>query len=61
MQEMISAFFAGDGDTAALIHKELMPVFKVIFLTTNPIPIKTACQSNRPKSRSFPVANDSRY
>jgi len=42
MQEMIAAFFAGDRNTAASIHQELMPVFKVIFLTTNPIPIKTA-------------------
>jgi len=42
MQEMIAAFFAGDMNKAASIHQELMPVFKVIFLTTNPIPIKTA-------------------
>jgi 4-hydroxy-tetrahydrodipicolinate synthase len=42
MQEMIAAFFAGDMAKARAIHLELMPVFKVIFVTTNPIPIKTA-------------------
>lgn len=42
MQQMISAFFAGDVKTAQAIHIELMPFFKVIFVTTNPIPIKTA-------------------
>lgn len=42
MQEMISAYFAGDVRKAQTIHTELMPFFKVIFVTTNPIPIKTA-------------------
>lgn len=43
MQAMIAAYFAGDIATARDIHLELMPFFKVIFVTTNPIPIKTAC------------------
>ena len=42
MQNMISAFFAGDVATARDIHLELLPFFKVIFITTNPIPVKTA-------------------
>jgi 4-hydroxy-tetrahydrodipicolinate synthase len=42
MQEMISAFFKGDTAAAQAIHLELTPFFKVIFLTTNPIPVKTA-------------------
>ncbi|MDT8901359.1 4-hydroxy-tetrahydrodipicolinate synthase [Anaeroselena agilis] len=42
MQEMIGAFFAGDVAAARDIHLELMPFFKVIFITTNPIPVKTA-------------------
>ncbi len=42
MQEMIAAYFAGDVKLAQQIHLELMPFFKVIFVTTNPIPIKTA-------------------
>jgi 4-hydroxy-tetrahydrodipicolinate synthase len=42
MQEMIGAYLAGDVKLAQEIHSELMPFFKVIFVTTNPIPIKTA-------------------
>lgn len=44
MQEMIQAFFSGNYDLAKTIHLELMPFFKVIFITTNPIPIKTCMQ-----------------
>lgn len=42
MQDMITAFFAGDVKKARDIHLELTPFFKVIFVTTNPSPIKTA-------------------
>ncbi|TWH48663.1 4-hydroxy-tetrahydrodipicolinate synthase [Sporomusa sp. KB1] len=42
MQEMITAFLAGDMNKAQALHLELMPFFKVIFVTTNPIPIKKA-------------------
>jgi 4-hydroxy-tetrahydrodipicolinate synthase len=42
LQEMIAAFAAGDKVKAQTLHLELMPFFKVIFVTTNPIPIKEA-------------------
>jgi 4-hydroxy-tetrahydrodipicolinate synthase len=42
MQEMIAAYFAGEVKKAQAIHIELLPFFKVIFVTTNPSPIKTA-------------------
>jgi len=42
MQEMVAAYFSGDVKKAQSIHIELMPFFKIIFVTTNPIPIKTA-------------------
>lgn len=42
MQEMIKAFFAGDHQKAAEIHLKLHPVFKAMFVTTNPVPIKAA-------------------
>ncbi|MCX7779335.1 MAG: 4-hydroxy-tetrahydrodipicolinate synthase [Negativicutes bacterium] len=42
MQEMIRAFITGDTIRAQQIHLTLTPFFKVIFITTNPIPIKTA-------------------
>ena len=42
MKEMITAFFLGDLARAQAIHLELHPFFRAIFVTTNPIPIKTA-------------------
>lgn len=42
MKEMITAFFQGDLAKAQAIHLELHPFFRAIFVTTNPIPIKTA-------------------
>lgn len=40
MKEMIEAFAKGDVDLAAQINRELLPLFKALFLTTNPIPVK---------------------
>ena len=42
MQAMIKAYLAGDVKKAAKLNAELLPFFKVIFITTNPIPIKEA-------------------
>jgi len=42
MQEMIAAFVAGDTARAGALHRRLLPLSKVIFVTTNPIPIKAA-------------------
>lgn len=42
MQEMIAAFVAGDTARAGALHRRLLPLFKAVFITTNPIPIKAA-------------------
>ncbi|MDJ0508675.1 MAG: 4-hydroxy-tetrahydrodipicolinate synthase [Crocosphaera sp.] len=42
MQEMIKAFNNNKGTKASEINVELSPLFKVLFCTTNPIPIKAA-------------------
>ncbi|MGQ9531729.1 MAG: 4-hydroxy-tetrahydrodipicolinate synthase [Desulfotomaculales bacterium] len=42
IQEMINAFTAGNVTLAAKIHAELYPLFKVLFITTNPVPVKAA-------------------
>ncbi len=42
IQEMIAAFLAGDTARAGELHRRLLPLFKVIFVATNPIPIKAA-------------------
>ncbi|MBD2666060.1 dihydrodipicolinate synthase [Richelia sinica FACHB-800] len=42
LQEMIQAFNAGKTQLATNIHLQLFPLFKALFLTTNPIPVKQA-------------------
>ena len=42
IQEMIQAFAEGNNEVATNIIIKLFPLFKVLFITTNPIPIKTA-------------------
>jgi 4-hydroxy-tetrahydrodipicolinate synthase len=42
MQQMIQAFAAGQTQKATQIHLELFPLFKALFVTTNPILVKTA-------------------
>jgi 4-hydroxy-tetrahydrodipicolinate synthase len=40
MKEMVDAWFSGDTARATKLHLELYPMFKGIFVTTNPVPIK---------------------
>lgn len=42
MQEMIEAFVKGDNRQATKIQLKLFPLFQALFMTTNPIPVKTA-------------------
>lgn len=42
MQKMIAAFDDKRLTEAQSIHQELLPFFKTMFITTNPIPVKTA-------------------
>jgi 4-hydroxy-tetrahydrodipicolinate synthase len=42
LQAMIQAFESGQVQKAIQIHLELLPLFKVLFVTTNPIPVKAA-------------------
>ncbi len=42
IQQMIQAFTTGQVQAATEIHLQLFPLFKALFATTNPIPIKTA-------------------
>ncbi|MFS8582642.1 MAG: dihydrodipicolinate synthase family protein, partial [Limnochordales bacterium] len=42
LRAMIEAFQKGDHRTAAAINMELWPIFKAMFVTTNPIPVKAA-------------------
>lgn len=42
MAEMVEAALNGDWGKAQQIHIELFPLFKVLFIETNPIPVKAA-------------------
>jgi 4-hydroxy-tetrahydrodipicolinate synthase len=42
LQELVEAHSKGDGDLAASINRELVPLFDVLFITSNPIPLKAA-------------------
>lgn len=42
LQEMIQAFETGQIQIATQVHLKLFPLFKALFATTNPIPIKAA-------------------
>lgn len=42
LQTMIKTFEAGQVRAATSLHLELFPLFKALFVTTNPIPIKAA-------------------
>lgn len=44
IQSMIQAFFDGNIQAAIQTHLALFPLFKALFLTTNPIPVKAALQ-----------------
>jgi 4-hydroxy-tetrahydrodipicolinate synthase len=39
---MVNAYHAGDVKKAAEIHLKLLPIFKVLFITSNPSPVKYA-------------------
>lgn len=42
IRRMIDAYVAGDTARAAALHAELLPLFKAMFVTTNPVPVKVA-------------------
>lgn len=42
MQSMIEAFISGNNQQATEIQLNLFPLFQALFMTTNPIPVKTA-------------------
>ncbi len=44
LKKMIELFFEGEVLSALVIHERLQPLFKSLFMTTNPIPIKAALE-----------------
>jgi 4-hydroxy-tetrahydrodipicolinate synthase len=44
ISDLIQSFLRGDIVTALALHEHLMPLFKALFSTTNPIPVKAALE-----------------
>jgi 4-hydroxy-tetrahydrodipicolinate synthase len=44
IQAMVQAFLAGRNGEALAFHEKLLPLFKGLFCTTNPIPVKAALE-----------------
>lgn len=42
IKSMITEFFNGNNENAAKLHQKLTPVFEGMFITSNPVPVKTA-------------------
>lgn len=44
LQQMLQAFESGQAAKATALHLQLFPLFKALFLETNPIPVKAALE-----------------
>jgi len=44
IKAMVEAFLAGRVQEATSIHLELLPIFKTLFITTNPVPVKRSLE-----------------
>jgi len=42
MRDMIESFVRGDVERAKNLHLSLLPIFKTLFIVTNPVPVKAA-------------------
>jgi len=63
LKEMIHSFQSGKVSNALAIHEKLQPLFKALFMTTNPIPIKAALELSgwdvgNPRSPLSPLTNE---
>ncbi len=65
IKDMIERAVSGDTAGAALAHRELFPLFRAVFVTTNPIPVKAAVRMlgidvGDPRLPLVPVAPEER-
>jgi 4-hydroxy-tetrahydrodipicolinate synthase len=65
IRAMIDAYMQGDAAVALALHEQLQPLFKALFATTNPIPVKAALQLNGwsvgdPRPPLSPLSDDMR-
>ena len=63
LKAMIEAYLAGQCKLAITYHEQLQPLFKALFATTNPIPVKAALELTgwsvgSPRSPLLPLSNE---
>lgn len=44
LKDMVTAFLAGKVKEALQLHLQLLPIMRVLFITTNPVPVKRALE-----------------
>jgi 4-hydroxy-tetrahydrodipicolinate synthase len=44
MKALVTAFASGDTEQALRWHRDLYPLFRALFLETNPVPVKAALE-----------------
>jgi 4-hydroxy-tetrahydrodipicolinate synthase len=65
IRAMIKAYLQGDAAVALALHEQLQPLYKALFATTNPSPVKAALQLNGwsvgdPRPPLSPLSDDMR-
>ena len=65
MREMIELITTGDHAAARKIHDDLLPIYKALFITSNPIPVKAAMEiaghpAGPPRLPLVPATDDER-
>ena len=65
IQDMIATHLKGDAEGAAAINREILPVIDVLFITSNPIPLKAALEmagqpAGDPRLPLVPATDDER-
>jgi len=63
IKSMIEAYVSGQNGDAALIHARLFPLYKALFMTTSPIPVKAALgllgfHAGEPRMPLIPLSPD---
>ncbi len=66
LKAMIEAYLKGQIADALVLHEQLQPLFKALFATTNPIPVKAALELSGwpvgpPRSPLLPLSNEMRF
>jgi 4-hydroxy-tetrahydrodipicolinate synthase len=65
MKDMLELIFAGNMEAARKLHRDLEPLYRALFITSNPIPVKAAMEMSghrvgAPRLPQLPATDDER-